>query len=324
VGPLFTVVIPTRGDLRKISSILDALELQTLSREDREIVLAFDGVAVLPEISDRCRNLGARFLESNRRRGPGAARNLGARGANGTYLAFTEDDCIPAPEWLEAAAARIEQEPELDVLEGATVLPDGRPARRGERGTHHFLPTNLFVRRETFERLGGYNEEFYDGETGIYFREDSDFGFSLEEAGARMATEPRARVVHPTEHPGFWDPIRWARRYEMDALLRTRHPRRFRERMEAHRVGPFTLRRPLVRASWIYALALGAAGIGAATHRGWAVWALVVAALCLIPIWAKWRYHPARLPVLPVVPLVLVYSAVAGRARVSRRSRRAN
>ncbi len=258
------------------------------------------------------------MVASDRRRGPGAARNLGARGARGVYLAFTEDDCVPAPDWLASAAARLEREPDLDALEGATLLPGGGFARRGASGARHFLPTNLFVRRETFERIGGYREEFFDAQAGIYFREDSDFGFTLEETSARVGFEPAARVEHPIEHPGFLDPLRWARRYEMDALLRARHPRLFRERIEMHAAGRFRIRRPLVRAAWLYVAALAFTAIGIATHRPWTLSAGIVAALCLVPFWAKWRFHPARLPVLPFVPLVMVYSLAAGRARIGR------
>jgi glycosyltransferase involved in cell wall biosynthesis len=34
-------------------------------------------------------------------RGPGAARNAGARVVRGEYLPFTDDDCLAAPDWLE-------------------------------------------------------------------------------------------------------------------------------------------------------------------------------------------------------------------------------
>jgi GT2 family glycosyltransferase len=320
-GPLFTVVVPTRGDPRKVSSLFHALDHQTLPPAERDIVIVLDGASLPAELSERGRAIGVRVVASDRRRGPGAARNLGARGASGVYLAFTEDDCVPAPDWLASAAVRLEREPDLDALEGATLLPGGGFARRGADETRHFLPTNLFVRRETFERVGGYCEEFFDARAGIYFREDSDFGFTLEEAGARVGFEPAARVEHPIEHSGFLDPLRWARRYEMDALLRARHPRLFRERIEVHAVGPVQIRRPLVRAAWLYVAALAFAVIGAATHGPWTLGAGIVAALCLVPFWAKWRFHPARLPVLPFVPLVLVYSLGAGYARSARERR---
>src|SRR5213592_3906371 len=93
--PLFSVVVPTRGDSSKLLPLLDALARQTLPPDRFEILISFDGAAPAPEISGKLSALGARVVEAQERRGPGAARNLAARGADGNYLAFTEDDCLP-------------------------------------------------------------------------------------------------------------------------------------------------------------------------------------------------------------------------------------
>ena len=312
-SPLFSVVVPTRGDAAKVGLLIAALERQTLPRERWESVWTFDGTAPTPEIVRRLEGLGARVEVLQERRGPGGARNAGARKARGDYLAFTEDDCLPHSDWLARAAARLEREPEIDVLDGATVRPDGRPSRRPDSDHPHYLPTNLFVRRTVFDRMGGYCEDFFDAARGVYFREDSDFGFTLEEAGARIAREPEARVVHPVEHPGFLDPLRWARRYEMDPLLERRHPKRFRERIEVHRAGPFVVRRLFVRACFAYLIAL-AASVAALVlgERATAALALVIAAATLLAVWAKWRFEPLRLPVIPLVPFVLALSLIRG------------
>lgn len=45
------------------------------------------------------------------RRGPGAARNTGARSASGRWLAFTDDDCLPEPGWLHALAHQLDLDP---------------------------------------------------------------------------------------------------------------------------------------------------------------------------------------------------------------------
>jgi hypothetical protein len=179
-----------------------------------------------------------------------------------------------------------------------------------------YLPTNLFLRREAFTRAGGYRTDYFDAETGVYFREDSDLGFTLEAHGARTAFEPRCRVVHPDEHPRFLDPLRWARRYEMDPLLARRHPERFRERIESHKLGPFRIRRPVVRASLGYAAALAAAAVAAlAGATGAAAGLLVLALAALVPVWAKWGFDPRRLPLVPLVPFALLAALLRGRGR---------
>ena len=313
----FTVVVPTLGRDATLNALLDALTAQTLDRSRWDVIVSFDGAEPSPAIAERIDSMRATAVRSLARQGPGAARNRGAQGATGDVLAFTEDDCVPDPDWLARAAARFDRESDLDVLEGATVDPSGRPSRRPDGERLHYLPTNLFVRRLLFERVGGYCEAFF--REGIYFREDSDFGFTLEEAGARASREPLARVVHPIEHPRFLDPILWARRYEMDALLRQRHPDRFHDRIEVARAGPFRFRRPFVRACHGYVLALLAAAIAAiAGEEGLMAWFLVLAGLALVAVWAKWGFAPLRLPVLPVVPLVLVVSETRGWLRARR------
>jgi GT2 family glycosyltransferase len=52
--------------------------------------------------------------------GPAAARSYGAGHAQGLYLAFTDDDCMPAPDWLGRLAQCFSMYPEA-VLGGCTV-----------------------------------------------------------------------------------------------------------------------------------------------------------------------------------------------------------
>jgi glycosyltransferase involved in cell wall biosynthesis len=317
-APLLSVIVPSLGGRDRLATLLEALAGQTLARERFEILVAVDGGRIDDETVARAHDVGARVVLLAERLGPGAARNRAAREARGTFLAFTEDDVTPAPDWLARAAERLDGSDPPDVLEGATQKPGGRPVRRHAEDCPEYLPTNLFVRRTLFLEVGGYDERYFDGETGAYFREDSDLGFTLEARGASIAREPRAVVVHPDEHPRFLDPVRWARRYEMDALLERRHPERFRERIEVHRWGPLRLRRPIVRSSLAYLAALlAAAGCAAFGARGLALFFVIVAAAMLVPLWAKWRFAPARLAVVPVVPFVLVAALAHGRRRAA-------
>ncbi|MGE5178993.1 MAG: glycosyltransferase family 2 protein [Bacteroidota bacterium] len=313
--PRFSIAVPTRGDASRLDSLLDALARQTLPRAEYEIIVAFDGLSPPAALCERMDRLGARFVMVQPRRGPGAARNAAAREARGEWLAFTEDDCVPDPDWLAAAARRIDSEEAFDVLEGSTRLPGGSPVRRRGAGPT-WLPTNLFIRRALFERVGGYAEEFFDPRSGVYFREDSDLGFTLAAVGARVRHDPEVGVVHPREHAGWLDPIRWARRYEMDPLLMARHPERFHDEIEVVRWGPLRLRRPFVRACLGVIVAGAAAAVAAVLgETGLAVPLLGVALLLLLLIWGKWRWDPRKLPAALAVPPVLLVALWRGRAR---------
>ena len=325
--PLFSVVIPSLGTSPGLAGTIEALARQSFPAERFEIIVVLDGAELAVELGERLRARGVRLERLARRAGPGAARNRGAALARGAILAFTEDDCLPDRDWLLRAAWRFEQGPEIEVLDGRTEKPGGRPLRVQPGDAPLYLPTNLFVRRGLFERLGGYHEGFFDAGGGIYFREDSDFGFTLESAGARIVTAPEVRVTHPDEHPRFLDPLRWARRYEMDALLRERHPDRFRAQIEVHRLGALRIRRPIVAACMtVVVCALVAPELVALGRDSAAGILLVLAGLLLLPIWAKWGFDPRRLPLVPLVPFVLVVSYLRGfprarRWRLSTRSR---
>ena len=312
----FSVVVPSRGNEATLVPLLEVLAAQTFDRERYEVIVALDGARMPPAAATRAASIGARVLELPSRRGPGATRNRAAAAANGLYLAFTEDDVVPDRDWLERAAAHLEADTQVDVLEGTTVKPDQRTADLKPGDPPIYLPTNLFVRRELFEAVGGYCEDFFDAARGIYFREDSDLGFTLEDAGARVERQPTARVVHPRENLGYRDPLRWARRYEMDALLEARHPILFRERIEVQHIGPFRLRRPIPRACLVFVAAvIAAAALGAFGFVDGAIALGVIAALALVPIWAKWRFDPLRLPVIAVLPFVMVVALWRGRSR---------
>jgi len=317
--PLFSVVVPTLGSESKLSPLIVALSRQTLPRERFEVIVVFDGAEPTPVIRSALEAIDARVLRLEARSGPPVARNRGAALAGGEFLAWTEDDVVPEPDWLERAAARIAAEPELDVIEGVTVKPGGRPVRVRADESAQYIPCNLFVRRSLFERIGGFHEGYYDPENGVFFREDADLGYTLERAGARVAREPKAVVTHPVEHPGFLDPLRWARRYEMDALLAARYPDFFRERIEVHQLGPFRIRRPVVRACFFHVITVVAAAAALLAGESGAAAALALAALAALAlVWSKWRFAPLKLPVVVLVPWVLVKAWLWGWVRARR------
>ncbi len=317
---MFSVVVPSRGDGRRLDALLAALEAQAFPRERFEVLLVLDGAPVPAGLDGRLAALNGRAIALERRGGPGAARNAGAKAARHEWLAFTEDDCEPAPDWLARAAARIEHPhaPSPHAIEGVTELPGGHPLRHLAEDGLQYLPTTLFVRRDWFERVGGYSERFFDARRGTYFREDADLGFKLEEANAVTVREPSVRVTHPVEHGRFLDPLRWAARYEMDALLAARHPRLFRERIEVHRIGAVRLRRPIVRACvFATAAALATVAAFAIGQPGPGVTFAAVFVLLCVPLWAKWRFAPARLPVVPLVPFAMTLALLRGMPRAS-------
>ncbi len=135
--------------------------------------------------------------------GPAAARNTGAVAASGTYLLFTDSDCIPDKGWIEslcsaldAGAAgvkgvyRTEQQNWVARLVQAEYEEKYVFMSRFE--TIDFIDTySAGFRRDVFLGYGGYDERFYYPSV-----EDQEFSFRLSAGGERMVFCSDAVVCH--------------------------------------------------------------------------------------------------------------------------------
>jgi GT2 family glycosyltransferase len=207
---LVSVVVPTCGRPDLLQRCLAALERQSLPREQYEILVSDD---------------------TELRSGPAAARNRGWRRARAPVVAFTDDDTVPDPAWLEEGVAAMRRG--ADAVVGRTVMPlSDHPTdyERNESGLERaeFITANCFVRRPVLERLGGFDESFR-----MPWREDSDLHFRLLDRGCRILKAERAVVVHPVRPAPWGVSLRQQRKVVFDALLFRKHPRRYRERIRA-------------------------------------------------------------------------------------------
>ena len=196
--PEISVVVPARDAEATLPATLAGLAVQEAAGGHEAIVVdngSRDATAAVAEASPAV----DRVLRRERGDGPGAARNDGARAARGRLLAFLDADCVPAPGWLAAGAAALET---ADLVQGAVhPVPD---AQRGpwdrtlwvtaERGLYE--SANLFVSRELFERLGGFEEAVELDHREAPFGEDAWLGWRARRAGARTAFSPEAEVHH--------------------------------------------------------------------------------------------------------------------------------
>jgi len=325
-APRFTVVVPTRDRRDRLLRVLEALGRQDPSAGEFEVVVVDDGSrdGTGEAVARLAPPFPLRLLRNDRPSGPAAARNAGAAGARGEFLAFLDDDAVPRPDWLLRALERLERD-RLDLLQGPYLVEGTGEEllRHGEPGPIPFLGGNLFVRRTLFERLGGFEPAYYDPARGLYFREDADLGFRALDAGARVALEPGVAVEHPHPFPDFASCVRHVRRYAFDPLLHRRHPARFREGIEVKRVLGMRLRRPLHRAALAHGLLLvAAASTFAAGLPGTA--ALLGAGALAAALAFRIRYRGLRpgglrgvaeIPGFAVLPLVYVASFLGGCVR---------
>jgi glycosyltransferase involved in cell wall biosynthesis len=222
-----SVVIPARDAAGMIGRTVAAALAQDLD-DEFEVVVVDDGST--DETAAIAEQAGARVVRNGTATGPADARNAGAAAAAGELLAFTDADCVPAPGWLRAGARALEQ---ADIVQGR-VEPDPEAELgpfdhtitvREESGL--FETANLFVRREWFDRAGGFRA-FIDPAKG-HFGEDLVFGWKVRRAGGRFAFAAEALVHHEVVRREARDWIAERRRLRLFPLA-TREVPELRER----------------------------------------------------------------------------------------------
>jgi GT2 family glycosyltransferase len=104
--------------------------------------------------------------------------------------------------------------------------PDFRPVTNKKLRGIGFMTANLFIRRETFYALDGFDIAF----DRPHFREDTDLGWRALEIG-KIPFATDVVVFHPA-HPRSIERESQAARarfFEKDALLNSKHPDRYKE-----------------------------------------------------------------------------------------------
>lgn len=192
---LISVVIPTchRNDL--LAKCLDRLApgVQTLPPEQYEVIVTDDGSKTTAEQMVREHYPWAKWV-AGPRKGPAANRNNGTKFAQGEWVAFTDDDCLPAAHWLREFASAITSG--TDVYEGKTTCEAGIHSPLYEAPINLtgglLWSCNIMVGWAVFDELGGFDDSFpYNA------LEDVDFRERAKRAGYTSLFVPAASVDHP-------------------------------------------------------------------------------------------------------------------------------
>jgi glycosyltransferase involved in cell wall biosynthesis len=199
-----SIIVPTFNGERRIGACLHALSRQRTVREFEVLVVddgSNDGTAAVVK-----RFSGARLIRQAKA-GPAAARNRGAREARGSILLFTDDDCIPAPNWMDAMLAPF-CDPEVVGVKGVyCTRQSGIIARfvqieyedkyrvMAREGDIDFIDTySAGFRRARFMEMGGYDTSF-----PVACAEDIELSYRMAARRWKMKFVPDAIVCHT--HP---------------------------------------------------------------------------------------------------------------------------
>ena len=119
-----TVCICTRDRPRYVRDCLDGLSRQTVPR-DRFTILLVDSASAAPaaaELDGLAADNGARLIRLDQP-GISRARNTGAWAARTPFIAYIDDDAIPAADWIESILTAIAQPGRRPALIGGRILP---------------------------------------------------------------------------------------------------------------------------------------------------------------------------------------------------------
>lgn len=203
----FSIIIPTYRRPQSALACLESLLELDYPGELFEVVLVEDGEGPEPlrdEDLERFREPLRLKVIRQENAGPAAARNRGAEEATGTYLAFTDDDCRPNPDWLRKLAEQFELTPDAVVggqtkngiarrvcSEASQILLDYIVGYFLAKGHPFFASNNFALSREGFLRVGGFDRKFA-GAGG----EDREFCARCVRQGLEFEFVSEAVIVH--------------------------------------------------------------------------------------------------------------------------------
>lgn len=197
-----SVVIPVLNGAKTLGDCLQAVVGQNLDRSCYEVIVVDGGST---DSSSKIAESHDVRLIAQSNRGRGDSRNIGIRNAEGTWVAFTDADCIPSRGWLAHLLATAELDEDVFGAAGPTIgFASTTPAARfadligsldAERYLAHpeypWAPTaNVMYRKQALCSVGGFDARYVSYEA-------CDLHTRLRRTvGGVFAFEPTALVYH--------------------------------------------------------------------------------------------------------------------------------
>lgn len=207
--PKVSVVVPVYNGEADLPPLISCLQAQTYPADLVEYLLVDNNScdrtnAILQTTAQSCQGLTIRLLSETRIQSSYAARNTGIRAATSEFLAFTDADCRPQPNWLSALIQPLADSSvalvagEIVALPGTTLLEQyaDRQDTLSQKHTlaHPFCPygqtANLAIRRQVLDMVGLFRPYLTTGG-------DADICWRIQRQNAgRLVFAPTAIVQH--------------------------------------------------------------------------------------------------------------------------------
>lgn len=201
-----SVIIAVKNDAKRLRVLLDSIA----KLEERPQVIVVDNGSTDESVSV-AQQCGAEVYSHPKLR-VGALRNRGVEHADGQVLAFADSDHEVPVDWLQRGIRALDAQPGV-VAAGSHYLapPDGTWVQRAWaihrlrgadlRQVDWLGAGNLFVRRDAFEKVGGFSET-------LVAAEDVDLCHRLREMDGKILCDHSIRSVHHGEPKTIWHFLR--------------------------------------------------------------------------------------------------------------------
>jgi glycosyltransferase involved in cell wall biosynthesis len=203
--PFFSIIVPTYNRPERLANCLESLSRLDYPREQFEVIVIDDGsdMPLQPVVAPFLDQLNVTLLKQLHA-GPAGARNTGAERAKGEFLTFTDDDCTPAPDWLQKLAEHFTEVPVraiggriLNALSKnlysttSQIIVDVAYAHynANPNPTRFFASNNLTVPAGPFHAIGGFDTTFKTAE-------DRDICDRWQHHGFQMTYAPEVLIYH--------------------------------------------------------------------------------------------------------------------------------
>jgi GT2 family glycosyltransferase len=230
------VIICTYNRAECLARLLSALGEQTAPSSSYGILVVDDGStdgteSLCRKIAQAIPNL--RYERAQRNQGLAKSRNLGIAMSKAPLLAFIDDDCIPARDWVERMVEALDKHP---IVAGAIESPtedfwklchnigqfhpflNSKKARK----TRFIAGANMGFQRRTLEAIRGFEPE-------RRMAEDMECVLRAGRAGIDVAFRPEAVVRHDPPRTGCREILAYAAHHAQTTI----HLRRdYREELE--------------------------------------------------------------------------------------------
>jgi glycosyltransferase involved in cell wall biosynthesis len=185
---LASVILPVYNGERFLAEAIDSVLAQT--RPELELLAIDDGST--DASADILADFAARdprvIVMTQANAGVTAARNAGIAGSRGNYIAFLDQDDRWTPDALALHLAALAANPGLGYtlahqvcfLEPGAEEPEWFKLQQLDAPVAGYLPGALCARRDTFDRIGPFDERFTISSDADWFARARDAGIAMQ------------------------------------------------------------------------------------------------------------------------------------------------